>query len=140
LRFRLFTLPDHGGLIVAAIIVLVVFAIRLAPLVFSRNRPHTHLPLGAPRDYGLAGGAVCPRCHRPSPFGLLTLNVGLGTKVARCPFCGKWSVVHRLSLAELRAAEAAELAEAQAGQPVFHKSEAEKTKEALDDSRFTDRP
>ncbi len=140
MRFRLFNLPNHGGLIVAAIIVLVVFAIRLAPLAFSRNRSHAHLPLGAPRDYGLAGGGVCPRCHRPFPFGLLTLNFGLGTKLTRCPFCGKWNVAHRLSLAELRAAEEAEVAEAQANQPVFHKSETEKTKEALDDSRFVDRP
>jgi hypothetical protein len=135
---QLFRLPNHGGLIVAAVIVLVVFAVRLAPLLFSRNKPNAHLPLGAPRDYGLAGGAVCPRCHRPSPLGLLTLNLGFGTKLTRCAFCGKWSVVRRLGLAELRAAEAAEVAEAQPSQPIAQKSEADKTKDAMDDSRFID--
>jgi hypothetical protein len=135
---KLFHLPSGGGLIVAIIILVVAFAVRIGPLLFSRNRPSAHLPLGAPRDYGLSGGGVCPRCHRPSPFSLLTLNFGIGTKLTRCAFCGHWGVVRRLSLSELRAAEAAELAEAQAGQPVFHKSDEEKAKEAADDSRFMD--
>jgi hypothetical protein len=135
---KLFHLPEGDGLIVAIIVLVVVFAVRIGPLLFSRNRPSPHLPLGAPRDYGLGGGGVCSRCHRPSPFSLWTLNFGIGTKLTRCAFCGHWGLVSRLSLSELRAAEAAELAEGQAGQPVFHKSAEEKAQEAADDSRFID--
>lgn len=132
-------LPDPvepGSLIPAAIILLVVFAFRIAPLLFSRNRPNAHLPLGAPRDYGFMGGAVCPRCQRPSPFSVLTFNFGIGTKLTRCAFCGHWAMVRRLSLAELRAAEAAELEHA----PASAQSAADQTQKAVDDSRFMDQP
>jgi hypothetical protein len=70
----------------------------------------------------------------------MALNAGIGSKFTRCIFCGKWSVVRRLSLNELRAAEAAELADAQPEQPLHEKSEAEKLKDLMDESRFTDKP
>jgi hypothetical protein len=131
---RNIVVPMVGGLLVVILIVVGV------QVLFFRNKTKTNLPLGAPRNYGITGGAVCPKCHRPFPLSLLSLNIGLGTKFTRCVFCGKWSMVRRASLAELRAAESAELAEAQPGTPIHEKSEAEKLKEMLDNSRFTDKP
>ena len=136
---KLFSLPNHGGLILAGIVVLVIFALRIIPLFFSRSKVRTNVPLGVSRNYGIAGGTICPKCHRPFPLSLWGINVGLGTKLARCEFCGKWSLVRRRSQAELQAAEAAELAEAQPASPVSGQSETEKTKDRLDETRFTDK-
>jgi hypothetical protein len=122
---------------IVAVIALVILG---GQVLFFRNKPKADLPLGAPRQYGIAGGAVCPKCHRPFPLSLMALNAGLSSKFARCIFCGKWSVVRRLSLDELRAAEAAELAEAQPEQPMHEKGEAEKLKDLIDESRYSDRP
>ena len=130
---RNIVVPMVGGLLVVILIVVG------AQVLFFRNKPKTGLPLGTPRTYGITGGAVCPKCHRPFPLSLLSLNIGLGTKFTRCVFCGKWSMVRRASLAELRAAEAVELAEALPETPIHKKSEAEKLKEMLDNSRFTDK-
>ena len=94
---------------------------------------------GTERDYGMMGGAICPKCHRPIRLGLMPLKLGFGTKVIRCEFCGKWSIVRRASLSELRAAEAAELADARSGSLTPVKSEEERLKEQIDESRFTDR-
>jgi hypothetical protein len=107
-------------------------------VLFFRNKPRADLPLGAPRKYGISGGAVCPKCHRPFPLPFMTINTGLGSHFARCIFCGKWSVVRHQSLDKLRAAEAAELAEAQPEQPLPEKSETEKLKNLIDESRYTD--
>jgi hypothetical protein len=122
--------PLIGGV---AVIVLIILG---GQVLFLRNKPRADLPLGAPRQYGIAGGAVCPRCHRPFPLSFMALNLGLG-KFARCVFCGKWSLVRPLRMDQLRAAEAAELAEAQPGQPMAEKSESEKMKDLLDDSRYS---
>ena len=122
---------------IVAVIALVILG---SQVLFFRNKPKANLPLGAPRQYGMTGGAVCPKCHRPFPLTLMALNAGLSSKFARCIFCGKWSVVRRLSLDKLRAAEAAELAEAQPEQPLHEKGEAEKLKDLIDESRYTDKP
>ena len=47
------------------------------------------LPLGAPRRYTFGGG-ICPKCHRPFGFQLLSMNM-IGGKLMPCPHCGKWS-------------------------------------------------
>ncbi len=54
----------------------------------------------------------------------------------RCPFCGRWGVVRIASLSELRKAEATELEDAKASQPIPEESEEEKLRKELDDSRF----
>jgi hypothetical protein len=94
------------------------------------------LPLGAERNYGVAGGAICRRCHRPFSRHLLGLNLVVG-KLERCPFCGKVSVLPARSMADLRAAEAAELAAAGAS-PVNGASPDERLDKDLDDSRYQD--
>ncbi len=123
-------------LIVLGLILLIAFGSRALSVVLTRRRSHTVLPAGAPREYGLGGGAVCPRCRRPFPLGLMDMKVGFGYKFAPCPFCGKWSIVRRLGVDELRLAEAAELAEAQAAAPIPEKSEEEKLKDMLDESKY----
>lgn len=52
----------------------------------------------------------------------------------RCPYCGKWSVVRSLPLAQLRQAEQAELEQARGQIPEI--SEEERLKKELDDSRY----
>jgi hypothetical protein len=94
-----------------------------------------NLPLGAPRSYGVAGGSICPRCGRPFSRHVMSPNMVVG-KLERCPFCGKWSIVAAVPLAQLRAAEAAELKESGASlEPALAGSE-EELRRALEDSRY----
>ena len=96
------------------------------------------LPLGAPRNYGLLGGAICPKCHRPFSLHWWSFNA-VGGKFDRCDHCGKWSLVRRASREKLAEAEAVELAMAQPETPVAEMSAEEKLKRQLDDSRFDGR-
>ena len=66
------------------------------------------IPLGAERKYGAGGGGICPNCHRPFALPLLSAHVGF-SKLAVCPFCGKWSLVRVELINKLREAEKAEL-------------------------------
>ncbi len=125
-------------------ILIPVAVIVLGSMLFSLVGPYilgggklTTLPLGEQRDYGLMGGAICPKCHRPFKIRTLALNI-VTHKLDRCPYCGKWGIHLRRSLNELRAAEAAELQMAQPGQVTAPQSEADKLSKDLDDSRFQD--
>jgi hypothetical protein len=104
------------------------------PLALNKGKV-SHLPSGTQRNYGIGGGAVCPKCGRPFPLRLWFINLGFH-KIDRCPYCGKWSLVRPSSLAELRAAEAAELAIDQPQQPISKESEADKLSKELDDSKY----
>ena len=119
--------------------VVILIAVGLAvgiPLIFSRGKKES-LPLGAPRSYGIHGGAICPKCSRPFSRHIYGLNLGTH-KYDRCPYCGKWSLVRRASKAELEAAEAAELKTAQEGVFQPQVSEEEKFRRDLEESRFED--
>jgi hypothetical protein len=119
--------------------ILIVYLVVRVSQLFSRRRGNVEsIPPGTAREYGLGGGAICPRCRRPFRLSLLDLKIGLGYKVARCKNCGKVSVVRRIGLDELRQAEAAELSEVQAAPQVAGKSPAEKLQDDVDASRFTD--
>lgn len=123
--------------IVLPIIGLVVVMIILSfgvPLLLNKGKVNA-LALGTQRNYGIGGGAICPKCGRPFPLRLWFINLGL-SKIDRCPYCGKWSMVRPRSLAELREAEQAELAQAQPETPIMGETEAEKLKKEMDDSRF----
>jgi Bacterial Ig domain len=101
---------------------------------FATSGKLKNLPPGAPRQYGAAGGAICPRCGRPFARHVFSLNL-LAGKLERCPFCGKWSVLAARPLSVLRAAEAAELDGAE--EPaVAKKDEEEHLRKELDESRF----
>lgn len=103
------------------------------------GRPRSTLPLGAPRNYGLMGGAICPKCQRPFPMHWWGLNALPGQKFDRCDHCGKWSLVRWASSQELAKAEAAERKYAQPSAPQHELSPEEKLKRDLDASRFDDR-
>lgn len=118
---------------VIPLLVILLGAILLAALVpMVWGRKTTPLELGTPRRYTL-GGAICPKCQRPFAIHLHGLNLA-GSKLDRCPYCGKWSIVQRASLGELHSAEQAELERSKA--QVVESSEEEKLKKELDDSKY----
>ncbi len=117
------------------VVLVVVLAAVASSMLVSRRRGK--VPLGQPRNYGIAGGAICPKCGRPFPIPLLSMNMGLG-KLTLCPNCGKWVRVQRRSLEELRAAEAAELKRAEGEAAVSEATEEEIKRRALDESRYED--
>ncbi|HAD07188.1 MAG TPA: hypothetical protein DCE76_08530, partial [Anaerolineaceae bacterium] len=63
------------------------------------------------------------------------INLVVG-KWDRCENCGKFSLMRRQPLEVLRAAEAAERQSEQANLPASAKSEEEKLKELLDQSKY----
>lgn len=119
--------------LVGLILVLVIVSI-FVPLLLNKGKMSS-IPPGTPRKYGIGGGAICPKCGRPFPLRLWWINMGFN-KIDRCPYCGKWSLVRPRSMADLRAAEAAEISQSESGPRVDGESEADKLKKKLDDSRF----
>jgi DNA-directed RNA polymerase subunit RPC12/RpoP len=120
--------------IVIPVLVIVFGAILLSfvvPLITGRGKIK-NLPLGAERNYG-AGGGICSKCHRPFTLPLFSMNLGL-SKLAHCPYCGKWSIVKIQSMAKLREAEQAELEWGKA--EVLEETEEEKLRKELDDSKY----
>lgn len=120
--------------LLVVIVGLMVFSY-VIPSLFRRGKT---TPLGAQRNYGITGGAICPKCQRPFVINFVAFNVLVG-KLDRCPHCGKWSIVHRTPIEMLRTAEQAELALDKPNQPgTAGTTEEEKQKKALDDSRYQD--
>ncbi len=113
-----------------------VIAMILSQTVLLRNRKPLELVPGAPRHYGFKGGTICPRCKRPFSLHWWGINLGVGV-YDRCDFCGKRGVYRSKSRAELAAAEAAEVTNLQPQAPVVEKSEEEKLREMLDNSKYT---
>lgn len=118
----------------------VIFAGMLIAVLFGNvlgKGKKTELPLGAERRYGAMGGAICPKCTRPFAVHVYSFNMA-AARFDRCPYCGKWSFVRRVSLDELRRAEKAELDWASTGPELaVEKTEADLLKD-LDNSRFQD--
>ena len=112
----------------------VMSATFLFPVLLQRGK-RVHLPPGVQRKYGISGGGICSNCSRPYALHIYGLNFG-GKKYDHCPYCGKWSLVRRSTIQDLRAAEAAEL---QAGKTIIDApeiSEEEKLRKQLEDSRY----
>ncbi len=123
--------------LISGIVILMLLGVGVQ-MLFLRGK-HSTLPLGAPRNYGIWGGAICSRCKRPFSIHVWAVNTGF-SKLDRCDYCGKWAMVKRRSLDELRAAERAELAEAQTGAVPESAEQAEETlRRKLDESRYIDR-
>lgn len=101
------------------------------------GRKMADLPLGAPRQYGVSGGTICPRCGRPFALHPLSLHISLAGKFERCPFCGRVGFFRRKSLEDLRAAEQAERKDAGVVQAP-EESEEERLRKELDSSRYHD--
>jgi hypothetical protein len=123
-----------GMRIILPVLVIVFGAILLSfiiPIITSRGK-NQNLPFGAQRKYGMGGG-ICPKCHRPFALPIFSLNLGL-SKLARCPYCGVWSIVRIQSMARLRKAEQAELDWGKA--EMKEETEEEKLRKQLDDSKY----
>ena len=120
-------------------LLIVVFGILILSFVFSfvNVGKLRSLPPGTARNYGMAGGTICSKCGRPFTLFFFSPNLLVG-KLARCPFCGKVGIMRSRPLADLRAAEAAELEAARLGGQVPELSEEEKLSKELDESRFQD--
>jgi len=103
----------------------------------SRGKRRTGVAAGAPRSYGLAGGAVCSRCGRPFARHIWAPNMVLG-KLERCPHCGKVAIVRAASPAELAAAEAAELKAASPAKEAAPASPQDQLQRDIDNSRYLD--
>ena len=116
------------GIVLAAILLSA-----LVPFLSSRAR-HASTPLGAERNYGIGGGGICPKCHRPFALPLLSAHLGF-SKLAMCPNCGKWSLVRVESIDKLREAEKAELEWARTEKPSAISDEENLNKE-IDDSKY----
>lgn len=125
--------------ILGAVLAVTIIGLAVQMLVMRKKAP-LDLPLGSPRQYGLRGGTICPRCKRPFVIHWWAFNISLAGRYDRCDFCGKWSVVRALSQDALRSAEAAELEMAQPGEAMHTKTEEEKLRELLDSSKYTDQP
>jgi len=130
----IFVPPQSVGKFIFPVLVIVVLAVlgsALIPMLMNRGKLQT-LPLGAERNC-LRGGGICPKCKRPFALPLFSMNLGL-SKLARCPYCGKWGMVRVEPLAKLRQAEQAELEQTEGRAPGI--SEEEKLKKELDDSKY----
>lgn len=121
---------------VIPILVIVFGLIALSAILsFATSGKLKQLPPGTPRSYGVAGGAICPRCQRPFARHVLSMNLVTG-KLERCPYCGKWSILSARPLAELRAAEVAELQAAQGEGLIASDDAEERLRKELDESRY----
>jgi hypothetical protein len=123
--------------IVPVVVLLGVIIVLVLASTVRTARKRGGVPLGQPRKYGVSGGAICPKCERPFPLRLLSVNL-LTRQLTPCPHCGKWVIVGARPLAELRAAEAAELERIQATTRVTELSDEEKLRRQLEESRYQD--
>jgi DNA-directed RNA polymerase subunit RPC12/RpoP len=98
------------------------------PALLGRNKEYV---VG---QYGMAGGAVCPRCSLPFSRPYLAPNLMVG-KLVRCPHCGKISVQPAASPSRLQEAERRYYGETD--QPVISEKPGDIEK-MIEDSRFED--
>jgi hypothetical protein len=126
---------NKAALQIAVPMLVIVFgAILLSfvvPLLTGRVKTQK-FPLGEERKYG-HGGGICPKCQRPFALSLFSMNLGF-SKLARCPYCGKWSVLRVQPLMKLREAEQAELVWGNA--VVQEETEEERLHKELEDSKY----
>jgi len=141
-RFKFLSAQEESGAMQKIIIPLlaVIFGITALGMatqfLAGRGRPAGGPEPGTQRSYGFAGGSICPKCNRPTPRHMTGINLVVG-KLDRCENCGKWSIMRAYPLDVLRAAEAAERAAGQSSSPITEKSEKDKLRDMLDDSRYT---
>lgn len=123
------------GIVFGVVIGLMLIGVLIQAVIFG-GKGLRKVPLGEPRNYGFKGGGICPSCKRPYAFHWFSINL-IGAKIDRCDFCGRFNYVKSRGLEELRAAEREELRQAQPETPIAEKSEEERLKEMLDQSKYT---
>jgi DNA-directed RNA polymerase subunit RPC12/RpoP len=121
---------------ILAVVLIAVLASAVIPMLTTRGKTAS-LPPGAQRNYGVIGGTICPKCGRPFSIQFWGVNLPMG-KLNRCPYCGKWSIVRRRSMADLQAAEQAELDQSTGEAIASPLSEEEKLRKELDNSKYQD--
>ena len=122
------------GVILGGVVVILLIVGLVQGTLLKGSRKERHQP-GEPRNYGMMGGTICPKCGRPFPRHFFGLNLVVG-RLDRCDNCGKWSMTTRATMAELHTAEDAEKAELVADQAVTVVKEDQKS--ALDDTQYID--
>jgi DNA-directed RNA polymerase subunit RPC12/RpoP len=118
---------------VLGVVLVAILLSAFVPFLASRGK-RTSIPLGTERNYGVSGGGVCPNCHRPFALPLISAHLRF-SKLAACPYCGKWSLVRVESISKLCEAEKAELEWAKPEKP-SETPEAEKLRKEIDDSKY----
>jgi len=97
------------------------------PVLLGRKKKYTS------GVYGMAGGAICPRCTFPYSRNILSPNLVVG-KLEHCPHCGKWAIVPRAATVALQAAEE-RLASDSEG-TLETPTEEEKLRQMIEESRY----
>ena len=118
---------------ILGIVLAVIVLSALVPFLANRGK-RLSIPLGAERNYGVGGGGICPKCHRPFAIPFMSAHFGF-SKLAVCPFCGKMSLVRVESIATLREAEKAELGSGKI-EATREPSEEEQLRKDLEDSKY----
>ncbi len=143
-EYRLEFVAAEEGMQAAMKIALPILGVALAAMLLgivlpaiTGRKPRPSPPIGAPRSYGMLGGAICPKCSRPFSVHIWGINLLVG-KLDRCPHCGGWSVVRRASHQSLKAAEAAEVEFFGGNAGLSPQSPEEKLQKALEESRYSD--
>jgi DNA-directed RNA polymerase subunit RPC12/RpoP len=121
--------------ILAVVLIAILFS-AIIPMLSTRGKKESLAP-GTQRNYGMMGGTICPKCERPFSIQFWGINLPMG-KLNRCPYCGKWSIVRRRPMADLRAAEQAELDQSSSEAIPSQQSEEEKLRKELDNSKYQD--
>jgi hypothetical protein len=131
---RVFLSPDSAwgkttGMVVPILVIVGIATLAgiAGPMLLGRKKKHV------PGVYGVAGGAVCPRCRFPFSRGVMAPNMVVG-KLVRCPHCGKISIRPRASTAELAAAEERYAADSEG--TIEAPDEGEKLRRMIEESRF----
>lgn len=143
-RFQFISSAEQGGAMARILLPLfagigLVFLLVVGfQVLISGRGNHEPLPAGAPRNYGLKGGAICPRCKRPFGLHIWSLNLVTGV-VDRCDHCGRVGFFRRAGRDALAAAERAELEGAAPASPPPTLSEEDKLRQQIEDSKYTDR-
>jgi len=119
-----------GGIVVGALLVSV--------LIQFLGRKKKPLDPDVPRDYGMLGGTICPKCGHPFPRSLLGINLLVG-RLERCESCGKFSLTTRATTEEIYRAEQAErAAEKAADNEAKVAPKKDDTIQEMDDSKYID--
>jgi ribosomal protein L32 len=122
------------GVIFGGILVTLLVVGLIQGALLKGSKKGLHQP-GEPRNYGMLGGTVCPKCGRPFPRHLFGIKLIVG-RLDRCDNCGKWVMTNRATPAALRAAEEAEKADLVADEAVT--AVKEDNSPSLDDTRYMD--
>jgi len=122
-----------GGVFVGILVVLIIFA--LIQFMVFRGKGKPHRQPGEPRQYGMFGGTICPKCGRPFSRHFWGINLLVG-RLDRCENCGKWVMTTRATPSALQQAEEAEQSAFAADQEIS-KARPDK-KDHLEDTRYID--